>query len=182
MTDSKLIELLIADRNAGMTALIKQYSGFVFAIVRPTLADVCDSSEIEDCVYDVFMNFYSALHRYKPDASIKSYLGVIARNASLSILRNRVPAESLDNGDLLLKIPDGPDMSQNLEEKELLERVFGRIRLLGRPDSDIIFRKYYLGQSSKQIAEALKMTVSNVDTRAHRALLKLRKKFEGEIL
>ena len=182
MTDSKLIELLITDRNAGMTALIKQYSGFVFAIVRPILTDVCDSSEIEDCVTDVFLNFYSALHRYKPDASIKSYLGKIARNASLSIVRSKVPAESLDDDDFPIEIPDGTELSRSLAEKELLERVFLQIKLLGRPSSDIIFRKYYLGQSSKQIAEELKMTVSNVDTRAHRALQKLKTKLKGEIL
>ena len=51
---------------------------------------------------------------------------------------------------------------------------------MGHPDSDIMFRKYYLGQSSKTIAEKLNMTVSNVDTRAHRAVERLRTKFKGE--
>ena len=51
---------------------------------------------------------------------------------------------------------------------------------MGHPDSDILFRKYYLGQSSKFIATKLNLTVSNVNTRAHRAVRKLRGKFGGD--
>ena len=46
---------------------------------------------------------------------------------------------------------------------------------LGEPDSEIIIRKFYFGETSKQIAERLAMTVSAIDTRASRALKKLRK-------
>lgn len=53
------------------------------------------------------------------------------------------------------------------------------LRLLHK-DSSIIIRKYYFGESSKKIADALNLTVSNVDTRMHRALNKLRKLFGGK--
>ena len=182
MTDKKLIELLHRDGDAGMTALIRQYSGFVFAIVKGRLAGVCDTSETEDCVTDVFIKFYSGLGNYKADASIKTYLGKIARNASLNYLRNKTPSYSIDAEDFLIEIPDGSDLFQELAEKNLLDRIFAEIRSFGSPDSDIMFRKYYLGQSSRQIANELKMTISAVDTRAHRAVQKLKEKFKGEIL
>lgn len=182
MTDKKLIELLHRDGDAGMTALIRQYSGFVFALVRGKLAGVCDSSEIEDCVTDVFFKFYSGLGEYKADASVKTYLGKIARNASLNYLRNKTPSYSIDAEDLLIEIPDGSDVERDTAEKDLLERIFAVIKSFGPPDSDIMFRKYYLGQSSRQIANELKITVSAVDTRAHRAVQKLKEKFKGEIL
>ena len=53
--------------------------------------------------------------------------------------------------------------------------------LLCKPlqDSSILIRKYYLGQSSKTIAEELGMSVSNVDTRTHRAIMKLRTAMGG---
>ena len=181
MNDKKLIELLHTDRDAGMTALIRRYSGFVFAIVRGKLAGVCDTSEIEDCVTDVFIRFYSGLGDYKADASVKTYLGRIARNASLNCLRNRAPLYSVED-DLTLEIPDGGDLCDEAAEKDLLRRIFAEIRSFGPPDSDILFRKYYLGQSSKQIANELGLTVSAVDTRAHRAVQKLKEKFKGEIL
>ena len=80
----------------------------------------------------------------------------------------------------MAEIPDNSDIVEEIAEKDLLERIFKEIAAMGHPDSDIMFRKYYLGQSSKTIAEKLNMTVSNVDTRAHRAVEKLRTKFKGE--
>ena len=50
------------------------------------------------------------------------------------------------------------------------------VKGLGEPDSEIIIRKFYLGESSKQISDRLSMTVSAIDTRTSRALKKLRTK------
>ena len=55
MKDDELLTLLRSDENAGTEALIKQYSGLVYSVVRNILAGKCDSSEIEDCVTDVFL-------------------------------------------------------------------------------------------------------------------------------
>ncbi len=182
MTDKRLLELLRTDKNAGMAVLIEQYSGFVFAIVKDRLAGACDTSEIEDCAADVFIKFGFGLDGYKGDASIKTYLGKIARNASLNYLRNKSPSFSVDADDFLIEIPDGSDLERDTAEKDLLERIFVEINTFGKLDSEILFRKYYLGQSSRHIANLLKITVSAVDTRAHRAIQKLKAKFKGEIL
>ena len=181
MKDEKLLKLLRSDPNSGMDQLIRRYSGLVFAIVRNKLSDVCDSAEIEDCVTDVFLNFQSGLPDYRAEASVKNYLAVIARNTAGMYLRNRPRAESIDADDFYVEIPDENDFTEELAERQLLEAVQNEIRQLGEPDSIIILRKYYFGQSSKQIAADLKMTVSNVDTRAHRAIARLRSKFGGEI-
>ena len=57
MEDGALIKLLHSDKNKGMEQVLKKYTGFVFAIVKSRLCEVCDSSEIEDCVSDVFIRF-----------------------------------------------------------------------------------------------------------------------------
>ena len=180
MTDHKLLQLLGTDRNKGMTLLIREYSGLVFSVVRGILSDICDSSEIEDCVTDVFLKFQEGLDNFRPEASIKTYLGIIARNTALNCSRNRPACVSTDDEDFLAEIPDEGDIARETAEKDLLERIFREIADMGHPDSDIMFRKYYLGQSSKTIAGKLNMTVSNVDTRAHRAVERLRAKFKGE--
>ena len=74
---------------------------------------------------------------------------------------------------------DDTFIESDLEDNELRCEVLCAIEELGEPDSSIIFRKYYYGESSKDIARAISMSVSTVDTRAHRALNKLRKKFGG---
>ena len=96
-------------------------------------------------------------------------------NTALNCVRNKRSTVPLDEDFVVLAVVS-PDVSDEIAEKETVRMVFDEIRALGHPDSDIIFRKYYLGHSSKAIADALGMTVSNVDVRSHRAIAKLREK------
>ena len=174
MDDKAVIALLAGDKNKGMEQVLKQYTGFVFAIVKSRLGGVCDSSEIEDCVSDVFIKFSDVWESYEPEkSSLKTYLGVIAKNTASNYLRDKKISVSIDD-DGFIEIPDNYDLTDEAAERELIRTVIEQIKLLGPPDCDIIFRKYYLGQSTKQIAKALKLTASNVDVRAHRAMEKLR--------
>lgn len=186
MEDSKLLQLLHTDPNAGMEQLMNQYAGLVYAIVKSKLIEsYYVSSDIEDCVADVFSKFYTEHSNYDPTiSSIKSYLCVIARNHAINIAkkRNFFQHVSLDDEQSLLQIADDLLIDSELAEDELRREVIQAVQNLGEPDSSIIFRKYYYGESSKQIAKALGLTVSNVDTRTHRALNKLRKLFGGKEL
>ena len=180
MKDEKLLRLLKKDPDAGMDILIRQYSGLIFSVVRGRLSDLCDSSEIEDCVTDVFIKFYSGIKTFVIETSIKNYLAVIARNTACNYLRNKDKFVSTDDSDFLVEIPDRTDVAKEVAEKELLKSIYAEIERMGYPDSEIMLRKYYFGHSSKTIAADLDMTVSNVDTRAHRAMEKLKTMFGGK--
>ena len=183
MEDNKLLRLLHKDPNAGMEQLMNQYTGLVYAVVKSKLTDSNSvSSDIEDCVADVFSKFYTELSAYDPEeSSIKSYLCVIARNHAINIAKKRYLSGkiSLDDEQTLLQFADDVTIESELTEDELRREVIKAVEDLGEPDTSIIFRKFYYGESSKEIAEAIGMTVSNVDTRTHRALEKLRKMFGG---
>ena len=179
MEDSKLLRLLHKDPNVGMEQLMDQYAGLVYAVVRGKLSDAfCVSSDIEDCVADVFSDFYSSLERYDPKkSSIKSYLCVLARHRAIDVFRRREKQRGdiwADDDACLIQLAD-----ESIDEAGLRREVLDAVKSLGEPDTSIIVKKYYLGESSKQIATALKLTVTTVDTRAHRALSKLRKMFGG---
>ena len=73
-----------------------------------------------------------------------------------------------------MPVADDTDIEQGYIDKELRKQLVEAIKSLGEPDSEIIVRKFYFGESSKQISERLAMTVSAIDTRASRALKKLR--------
>ena len=185
MEDGKLLRLLHKDPSTGMEALMDQYAGLVYAVVKGRLAgSFYVSSDIEDCVADVFSEFYTDLAKYDAKlSSIKSYLCVLARNNATDILRKRARQYgdvSLDDEDSPLQLADDVTIEGALAEDELRREVFSAIKELGAPDSSILIRKYYLGESSKEIANALNLTVSNVDTRTHRALNKLRNLFGGK--
>ena len=176
MGDKELIRLLKKHPNKGFDALTAQYGGLLYTLVRGRLpAERCGSAEIEDIVADTLSDFYLHLDSFDRErCSIKSYLCVIARNKATDVLRKTIPAALP-----LEEAEDIIDIADDREEAELRAELLREIQNLGEPDSVIIIRKYYLGQSSKDIAVALELSVSNVDTRAHRAVVKLRKIFGG---
>lgn len=183
MEDNKLLRLLHKDPNAGMEQLMNLYTGLVYAVVKSKLDDsYYVSSDIEDCVADVFSKFYTELSDYDPKiSSIKTYLCVFARNQAINASKRRSleGGISLDDERSLLQVADDVLIDSELAEDELRREVIKAVEDLGEPDSSIIFRKFYYGESSKDIAKAVGLTVSNVDTRTHRALNKLRKMFGG---
>ena len=104
----------------------------------------------------------------------------MARRRAIDVFRKRERAHgeiSTDDAECFIQLAAD---ERELDEAELRREVLDAVRGLGEPDASIIIRKYYLGESSVQIADALNLTVSNVDTRTHRALNKLRKLFGGE--
>lgn len=182
MEDSKLLRLLRKDPSTGMEALMNQYAGLVYAVVRGRLIEsFCVSSDVEDCVADVFSEFYVSLDKYDPKiSSIKSYLCTLARYHATDVYRKREKQRgdlSLDDEESILQIADGEG---ERDEDDLRREVLAAVRELGEPDASILLRKYYLGESSKEIAKTLHLTISTVDTRAHRAINKLQKLFGGK--
>lgn len=186
MDDVKLMKLLRKDPNRGMELIIDKYAGLVYAVVRGRLVgNQFVSTDIEDCVAETFSKFYISLDGFDPQrSSIRSYLCVLARNNAIDLLRRREKdgmTLSIDADDSFIQIKDDFDIESELAERELVREVFEAIKDLGEPDASIIIRKYYFGESSKEISKAMKLTVSLVDVRAHRALNKLKKLFGGQV-
>lgn len=186
MDDKTLLNLIENDPNSGIEQLINQYGGIVYTVIKNRLDGFdCLTSDIEDCAADVFSNFFTEIYRYDPEkSSIKTYLCVMARNHAINVAKKRsfLKSISLDHSQALLEIEDNVMIDSKLLEDELRKEVIKAVENLGEPDSSIIFRKFYYGESSKEIAKALGISVSNVDTRTHRSLNKLRKMFGGNEL
>lgn len=175
LTDVELLELLKAKPEKGINALLKQYGGIVYAVVRRKLSGLnIAEADIEACAADTFSEFYTDLCKFDPaKGSIRAWLCVIARHNAADLIRRNAPLpldDELNAADCSLE--------SDLEEQELRRAVLEAVKALGEPDREILMRKFYLGESSKDIAKRLKMSVSNVDTRTSRAVEKLRKSLE----
>lgn len=183
MEDDKLLKLIETNANEGMKQLINQYSGIIYIIVKNKIERVCSSSEIEDLTADVFSEFYISLKNYNSKkSSIKSYLCAIANHRATDLYNRRVNNRgdvSLDDENVWIQIKDEKNVEKDIMKKEQRKEILEEIKALGEPDSIIIFLKFYLGLSSKEIAKHLEITVSNVDTRTHRALKRLKSKLGG---
>ena len=173
MDDANLIELLRSDPERGFDELTRLYSGLVYSVVRGKLAGVCSEADIEDCAADTFSDFYLASSSFNAErGSIRSLLAVIARRRAVNLyrktVRERAHTACLDELDEPDTAPSPAEQAENAE-----------IAALGDVDREIIIRKYYFAESTRSIARRLKMKPSAVDTRAHRAVLKLKSKLGG---
>lgn len=180
MQDVSFIKLLRKNPDAGMKRLLEQYGGLVYSVTRgKLLMPPFTSEDIEDCVADTFIEFYDKLFRYEPArGSIKAWLCTIARNKAIDRLRERYTAPETVSLEETSRHPVVKSPENDLLSQEDKARLLNAIQTLGEPDRQIILRKYYLSQPSREIAERLGMTISNVDTRTHRAIEKLRKQLE----
>lgn len=176
MRDAELLELLRGSPEKGLKALMSQYGGLVYAVIKRNLSEAAAcSSDVEACAADVFSEFYMDLDKYDPSkGSLKAWLCVIARHNAVDAARRNTNTLPLDEA--LETVSDGASPENDLEQRELRRAVLSEVKSLGEPDREILLRKFYLGESSKEIAARLGMSVSNVDTRTSRAVEKLRKK------
>lgn len=176
VSDDEMLRLLRANPENGLKALAAQYGGLVYAVCRRNL-DGASSADIEECAAGVFAEFYLELDKYDlSKGSVKAWLCTIARHNALDIARKAKETLPLDE-EILSTVPDEKSaVESELEENELRRAVLDEVKSLPEPDREILLRKFYLGESSKEIAARLKMSVSNVDTRTSRAVEKLRKR------
>jgi len=183
MTDREMLNLLRQDPEIGMNMLINEYSPLLYSVVKAKLKDSdYYSSDIEECVSDTFVNFYVELDKYKPSkGSIKSYLCIMARSKAMDRVRKRnTEREYIKSTETDASDEEHFSVEADYLKAELVSEIMQEISLLGYPDREIIVRKFYLSQTAEEIAEALGMSVSNVNVRSHRAIKRLREKFGGK--
>lgn len=178
MQDRELIEVIKTDPNRGLGILMSDYMGLVCMIVREKLNTVCDEFEMESCASDIFVEFYNNIERYSEDkGTIKAFICVIAKRKAIDIFRKKSKEfgnVSIDDETVAAVVPDKANVEQSYISKEQKQELLEAVKSLGEPDNEIIVRKFYYGESSKQISERLKISVNAIDTRSSRALKKLR--------
>ena len=180
MNDEKLLKLIRENPDEGAKKLIRQYAELVFGIVKTRLDGVCGKTEQKDLTADVLTDFLQSAGEFRGETSIKNYLCLIARNAAVDLYRKKLPEISLESETLTLELKAATDVEAEAERKRLLSEITEAVLKLGHPDSDIIFAKYWFGESTKSVAARLRMTVSAVDTRASRAIAAIRERFGDE--
>lgn len=181
MKDTELIGLLLEDPEQGLGKLMDDYMGLVLTVVRGRLDGVCPKEDIEECVSDAFAEFYRALPAFDPGrGTVKALLCSIAKHLAANRYAKKLrEAARTSQEDADSAAADMPGVDEHLAASEERRAVLNAVNALPEPDRGIIIRKYYLRESSKSIAHSLRMTVSAVDTRAHRAVRKLRIELEG---
>lgn len=135
-----------------------------------------DSSAAEEVTATVFERAYRKRARFNPGrGSARAWLFGIARNAALDELRRRGRQAKLVDGDLAdLSTADPGDRS------ELRLALAGAVSRLTAGERELIALKFFAGLSNAEIAAVLRTSESNVGTRLHRTVNKLREALDGD--
>ena len=153
----------------GFAELYERTFPRVYAYVASLLRD---RSAAEDVTAQAFERAYRKRRTYRPArGSMDAWLFGIARNAALDELRRRKRRAVLEVD------PEDTGSPRPDEELELaLRREAVRVALasLDGQERDLIALKFAGGLSNGEIARVLRMSESNVGTRLHRTITKLR--------
>ncbi|MBR1752062.1 MAG: sigma-70 family RNA polymerase sigma factor [Ruminococcus sp.] len=169
VTDTELLQLLKNDNEKGFRALMEKYTAYIFKIAYSKLSSVSSREDIEEAVSDIFVMFYRyALKKGFDIPSVGAYMGVIAKRRCINIYNSKI--KGID----ALPLEDVEDFLGSSDSSQLRLELIDAIESLGAPDSEIIMRKFFLGQKSREIAKDLGMKRNTVDKTISRSLKKLK--------
>ena len=169
MSNEVLLKLLIEQPEEGISVLIEQYGGYVHTVVRNKLQDIASKEDIDETVSDVFVMLWKWVKEHPQTVvNLRAMLAVMAKRHAINrfhALKKHAYSDSLDE-----MFVQPQDVSATDESVILMETV----KSLGQPDSEIILRRYYFGQTSREIGDALGLKTNTVDQKLSRGLKKLR--------
>lgn len=182
-SDENLLEILNIEPQKGYVELTDKYLGFVYKIAYSKLLGVCSREDIEEFVCDIFYEFYCNRDKINlKKGSIKALLAVFTKRRAINLFNKKTKSKeiiSLYEENLEQILIDNENVEQRVIEIESKNKLIDEIKALGLPDSEIIIRKHYLGQTLKEISIELEMKVKTVEKRYERALKKLRNVIGG---
>ncbi len=182
LPEQDLYALIKQAPEKGLEAIMDRYTGLVYAIVWRKLASVGTRQDAEECVSDVFLELWYHREALDPSmGSLKAYLATVAKRQAIDVYRRIAAKRRHFTDEELPTCEPGTDTDPASEtaERESADALIRAVHALGRPDSEIIIRKYYFGESAKSIGKALKMKENTVNKRAGRALVRLKEIMGG---
>ena len=179
MTDQELLELLHTNPQKGFEVIISEYTGLMYAIAYNKLSSIGTREDIEECVSDIFALFYKQRTSFDlSKGSIKAFLMILAKRTAIKQFKKACSGNAeltfIDEETFPLElIIAKEDTTAHLIEKENRMTIIKAVKSLGEPDSSIILRKYYLGETAREIARTVNLSQNAVEKRIARSLRKL---------
>ncbi len=168
MDEQQLLQLLWSRSPGAPEALDQAYGKLLYRIAHNILGD---HHLAEECVNDAILALWNAIPPNRPDPLI-SYACGVARNIALNRRREQ-PGPTLSLEELADYIP-APCYLDDLDARELGQSINMFLGTLSRKNRNLFLRRYWFGDSVKEIAAAFSMTENAVSVRLSRVRDKLR--------
>jgi RNA polymerase sigma-70 factor (ECF subfamily) len=168
MEDKRIFQLLWQRAEAAIEAMTKQYGPRLY---RTAMNILGRHEDAEEAVNDTYLAVWDAIPPETPDP-LSGYIYKTGRNLALKRLRYDTAQRRCSDYDLSLEELEGCIGSANLQDEidaRMLGRAIDRFLDTQSKDSRVIFlRRYWFGDSVKEIARAMVMTEGAVSVRLNR--------------
>lgn len=182
LPDTELVELARQRHPGAFRIIMRRHNRRLYRVARGVLRD---AAEAEDAVQETYMRAFTALHTFRGDASLSTWLTRIALNEALG--RRRRKSETVDLAALdtpeernrmhvipfpLMKPAADPEQAAARQDiRRVLERA---IDALPEPFRIAFIMRDVEGMSVEETAAQLSLRPETVRTRLHRARMQLR--------
>lgn len=182
LRDNKIVKLIKNQEEEGLKALSEKYEKLLVYIATGILGN--NWEDIEECVNDTYLKVWKHIEDFDfQKASFKTYLSVIVRNTSINRLRKISKIEGMAQKEELSDLAaEYVDQKQNVElsmehkeNMEVLNRIIGGLK---KKERELVLRRYYYFQSSKEIAFHMGMSVNAVDSKLSRLRKQMKKEYD----
>jgi len=173
LTDLELIEEVKNGDQNSFREIVKRYEQTIANIITSMLGK---SADAEDVGQEVFIRFYQAIHQFKGESKLGTYLTRIAINLSLNELKKRKRKNfwysfSDVSDKNFNQIADAENQRDKFTEKELVNKGLQMLK----PDYRIVVTLRYIeGYSTKETADILNIPQGTVLSRLSRGQEKLK--------
>ena len=173
LPDAELLARARTGDDRAFGALVKRYEGAVAATVIGMLGRGDDADDVGQ---ETFIRFHRALHRFRGDSSLKTYLVHIAMNLSINALhrRRRSLLRFVSHDDANVDLPEpriGPD--GEVDAAELRELVRNAVARLNEKHRAVVVLRLFQDYSTRETAGILGVPEGTVLSRLSRAMKEL---------
>ena len=175
LEDSRILDLFFERSEQAIVELTDKYG----RSAKRTAANILNSeSDTEECMNDTNLAMWNSIPPEKPD-NLKAFYMKVARNQAVSKYRSNTARKrnslydtALDELEDCLAAKDDP--SADVEAKELSEAINAFLKRLSKEDRQMFICRYWLADSTEDIAAKLHCRSSRISVRLFRIREKLK--------
>jgi RNA polymerase sigma-70 factor (ECF subfamily) len=174
--DAELIQRTAGGDEQAFEQLVTKYERAVFNTIYRYIGNYDD---VEDIAQEVFLRVWRHAGTFKGRSKFSTWLYRITANQCLSYRsKHKQPPVSLDSIAEKGTIPDALQTRTDTAQRERVQTIKKTLDELPERQRMALVLSQYEGLSYKEIAAAMKVSVSSVESLIFRARTALRKKFD----
>jgi len=170
-TDKELVRRC-QNEPAAFEELMRRYKRTVYSYARATTGSAEDAEEVTQ---DVFVKIYRAAHRFDETYSFTTWLYKITSNTCKNKLRGKHHLISIDDDEapVIMTGHEATPLDVYSQKMDIAE-VRNAIAQLPEAYREVLYLRYVQNASYQEIADALELSIGNVEARVFRGKQKVR--------